>query len=101
MEDKLDALPPIMDWGDIMEFVEKEKARMDSIFRHDSERNTMTLHAAYPYEIELDRIQTPADLLGWTRHLCEKAWMDNVLLAEFVDRVAKIKGWTKLIHRTY
>ena len=98
MEDKLGALPLIMDWNDIMEFVEKEEARMDSIFRHDSERNTMTLHAAYPYEIELDRIQTPADLLGWTRHLCEKAWMDNVLLGEFVDRVAKIKGWTKLIH---
>ena len=98
MEDKLDALPPIMDWGDIMECAEKGRARMDSIFRHDSDRNTMTLHAAYPYEIELDRIQTPADLLGWTRHLCEKAWMDNVLLAELVDRVAEIKGWTKLIH---
>ena len=101
MEDKLDALPPIMDWGDIMEFVEKEKARMDSIFRHDSEGNMLTLLVDYPYEIELDRIQTPADLLGWTRHLCEKAWMDNVLLAEFVDRVAEIKGWTKLIHRIY
>ena len=101
MEGKSGALP--MDWGDIMECAEKGRARMDLIFRHDSEGNILNLHvdAGRPYPIELDRIQTPADLLGWTRHLCEKAWMDNVLLAELVDRVAKIKGWTKLIHRIY
>jgi len=103
MEDKLGALPPIMDWDDLMDCAEKEEARMDSIFRHDSEGNMLNLHvdAGDPYPIELDRIQTPADLLECTRHLCEKAWMDNVLLAELVDRVAKIKDWTKLIHRTY
>ena len=101
MEGKSGALP--MDWGDIMECAEKGRARMDLIFRHDSEGNILNLHvdAGRPYPIELDRIQTPADLLGWTRHLCEKAWMDNVLLGEFVDRVAEIKDWTKLIHRIY
>ena len=92
------SIPPIQSLDDMSEEHDAHSRRMDGAFRHDSVKETMLLNIAYPYEIDLSEIMTPADLLGWTRHLCEKGWMDNVLLAEFIDRVGRVKGWTSLLH---
>ena len=59
----------------------------------DTERGTCTLHFRYPYEIDLDRIQTQDNLLGWVRHLAGKPWMNRERLGLFIDAVAKHKGF--------
>lgn len=58
----------------------------------NSRNNTATLHYAYPYEIDLDRIHTERDLLAWALHLCEKNWIDTERLREVVSAIAKHKG---------
>jgi hypothetical protein len=49
--------------------------------------------AAYPYEIRLDRIDTPMRLLNWVHHLAEKVWMEPLDLAELIDAVCRHYGW--------
>ena len=88
-----------MGYAGVLRRAAQERARINKIFDIDWERQVLTLHAAYPYEIDLDLIQTKADLLECTRHLCEQPWMDSSLLAEFVDRVAFIKRWDELFDR--
>lgn len=43
------------------------------------------------YEIELSRIKTETQLLGWMHHLFNKRWMDRPMLREFMDKVAEYK----------
>ncbi len=64
----------------------------------DPDNETATLHYAYPYEIDLDRIRTPADLLNWTMHLVKKAWMDAERLHEVVEAIATHKGFDLRLH---
>ena len=45
--------------------------------------------SALPYEIELSRINTPAKLLEWVRHLSEKTWITAWHIHELVVTVAK------------
>lgn len=59
----------------------------------DKKNNTCTLNISYPYEVDLDRIKTERDLLVWTLHLTEKAWMKTHHLFFFIQTVAKYKGW--------
>ncbi len=49
----------------------------------------------YPYHIDLARIKSKADLLGWVLHLCNKTWMNTEYLGEFIKRVCMIKGWKR------
>lgn len=57
------------------------------------ENNTITLCYRYPYEIDMDRIKSKSDLLSWMVHLCEKNWIDTMILREFAERVGELKGW--------
>lgn len=45
------------------------------------------------YPIEMDRIQSPERLLGWVVHLGRVKAVDGKVLAEFIERVSKEKGW--------
>lgn len=65
----------------------------DPRIKFNRRNNTCTLLYRYPYEIDLDRITTPSDLLSWLLHLCEKNWMNTERLSEFAERVADFKGW--------
>jgi len=86
-------LPQIMSLDEIMEEANEYRKLMDRAFIFDANLNTLQINAGGSYEVDLDRIQNSADLLSWVRHLLEKEWMDQCLLAEFIDRVEKIKGW--------
>lgn len=47
----------------------------------------------YDYPIELSRIKTPKDLLGWVHHLCGKTWMDTAKIRVFVEKVCEYRKW--------
>jgi hypothetical protein len=61
-------------------------------FIYNERNQTITLCFLYPYEVDLDRIRTPEDLMGWLYHLCGKPWMDKGAIREFLKRVSKIKA---------
>ena len=73
--------------------LEEHYRKMDAAFEHDDKLGYITIKVAYPYHIELARIANKANLLEWALHLCHKTWMDTEHLAEFIERVCKIKGW--------
>jgi hypothetical protein len=51
---------------------------------------------ATAYEIDLDRIKEPLDLVSWVLQLCEKSWMDNQRIEIFCLVVASHKNWGPL-----
>jgi hypothetical protein len=55
--------------------------------------NVLHLRLMYDYEVDLDRIKTPANLLNWVAHLAEKTWMSNDVIRRFIQAVAEIKGF--------
>ena len=86
-----DELPPIEDaakWLDQL-VVFSGDARIVI----DSDNETVTLNFVYPYEIDLDRIQTTGDLLRWVLHLSEKDWMTAERLNRFITKVGRHKGF--------
>jgi hypothetical protein len=44
----------------------------DRRFIYDRQNQTITLCFLYAYEVDLDRINNPEDLLSWVTHLCGK-----------------------------
>lgn len=53
---------------------------------------TVTLNFVKPpYEVDLSCINTEADLLAWTLHLCGKPWMNRLRLKYFIRKVGKHK----------
>jgi len=84
---------PILSLSDLDRLGEEYDRKMDAVFEHDAAQGYLTIKIAYPYHIELARIRSKAALLDWTLHLCHKTWMNTEYLAEFVERVYKIKGW--------
>lgn len=44
------------------------------------------------YAIELDRCNTPKEILSWAFHLSEKTWMDTEILREFIRVAAREAG---------
>ena len=54
--------------------------------------DTCVINIAYPYEVDLDRIQSEADLLRWVLHLCKKTWMRTEALSIFIQKVGEYKG---------
>jgi hypothetical protein len=85
--------PPMMSLEEIMQEADEHSKLMDRSFIFDADLNTLCIRTDGLYEVDLDRIQDTADLLSWVRHLLEKVWMNEYLMAEFIDRVEKIKGW--------
>jgi hypothetical protein len=45
------------------------------------------------YDIALDRLMTPVQLLGWIHHLAEKDWMNLMRMQYFVEQVSSLRGW--------
>ena len=39
----------------------------------------------YEYNINLSRCDTPAKILGWVQHLCEKTWITRELIERFIS----------------
>lgn len=46
-----------------------------------------------PYDIELDRCDTPEKILAWVDHLTEKTWMTNDMFSEFIGVACKQIGY--------
>ena len=78
---------------DVDSILAEHDRKMDAAFEHDAKHAVLTIKIAYPYHIELARIKSKADLLGWVLHFCHKTWMTTEYLGEFIKRVSKIKGW--------
>ena len=60
---------------------------------HEKRLNTVTIRIGRPYQVNLDRIPDHIALMWWCAHLCEKTWMEPMVLREFILRVCKAKGW--------
>lgn len=80
-----------MSLTDLAESYDEYKKKMDGIVRYHKGNQTIVINLAYPYEIDLDRIETPCQLLGWVHHLSEKNWMTTIVLHWFIEKVSEIK----------
>ena len=83
----------VVNLAELDRLIAEQDKKMDAAFEHDAESALLTIKIAYPYHIELGRIKSKADLLGWALHLCHKTWMTPEYLGEFIRRVSKIKRW--------
>lgn len=54
---------------------------------------TIQVQPNYPYEIGLEKINTPMKLIHWIWHLEEKTWMDNITMRRFIEKVCKVNGF--------
>jgi hypothetical protein len=79
------------DWSRLFEQYYRERI----VYVRSNE--TLLLRFAYDYEVDLNRIESEADLLRWTLHLCEKTWMTTERLHFFIEAVAQIKKFN--LHR--
>ena len=66
---------------------------MSEFFIYNPDNNTLTIKITYPYEVDLDRIKKPEEILPWIWHLGGKPWMTLEFLLEFMNQVARIKSW--------
>jgi hypothetical protein len=62
-------------------------------FKHVKRNNTIILYFSYPYEFDLDYVETPAGLLRGVLHLLSKTWFEACDAQKFCEFVANIKGW--------
>ncbi len=83
----------VINLADLDRIIAEHDKKMDAAFEHDAGCACLTIKIAYPYHIELARIKSKSDLLGWVLHLCHKTWMTTEYLGEFIERVYKIKKW--------
>jgi hypothetical protein len=84
----------IVNGEDICKMVEDHERLMDKTFTYVKSNNTLNIRVVdYPYEVDLDQINSERDLLAWVLHLAEKNWMTTTVLREFAVRVAGIKGF--------
>lgn len=79
--------------GDWQEEERRHRDRLDKQLKYHRESNIIEINVVYYYEVDLDRIKTTENLLGWVEHLCAKNWMTTELMREFVLLVCEIKGW--------
>ena len=79
--------------SDLDEFVERDKLLMDGTFLFNPNNNTLMITIDYPYEVDLDVINSHGKLIEWVFHLSEKTWMTTDYLHEFIERVVSIKKW--------
>jgi len=49
------------------------------------------------YEIDLDRIQKPLDLVRWLHHMNDKVWFTALHNTMLIEAVCRTKGWK--LHR--
>jgi hypothetical protein len=80
----------------ISDFTDSKWSRtFDEYYRqhiiHVRSNNTLLLRFQYDYEVDLDRIKTQGQLLGWVSHLCGKIWMTRERIHLFIEVVAAIQ----------
>ena len=84
----------ILNGEDICKSLEDHERLMEKTFVYVKSNNTMQISVNdYPYEVDLDRINSERDLLAWVLHLSEKTWATTDIISEFASRVARIKGF--------
>jgi hypothetical protein len=88
-EDEIRAVP-------VSAFINSDWSRLsDRYYRervvHVLSNRTLLLRFDYDYEVDLDEINSEADLLHWTLHFREKVWMTTERLGCFIETVAAIK----------
>jgi len=86
-----DGLPPIINRMELTDWGEKLEAWYDERIIFNQSNNTCTLLFEYPYEIDLERIESVRDILEWTLHLLEKEWLTNEDITTIIERIAKFK----------
>lgn len=47
----------------------------------------------FEYDIAINRIQNPEDLIAWLIHISEKNWVHKEMLRDFILTVCNEKGW--------
>lgn len=115
MKDEGDGLPPIVGAQTFMESGEWDhhRAQVEEVFRHDEELQCLYINMTklktgiggsvgefHEYEVDLEKINSQADLLDWVEHLVDKPWLSwdaskwqSMMLKELIHRILKIKGW--------
>ena len=70
---------------------------------YDQGRMVLVVHGPYPYEIDLERCNTPARLLQALLELSKKPWCDRALAGEVVAAVdsACMLEFGRHAHRVY
>ncbi|QIF04314.1 hypothetical protein [Roseimicrobium sp. ORNL1] len=83
-----------MSIADLGEQVKPIREEMSRLIQFHEDNNTITLHAGgYSYEVDLDQITEPIQLVGWAHQLCRKTWMRTDIAAAFIKMVCTSKGW--------
>ena len=59
-----------------------------------SEKHITLTGGGYPYNIELNRCDTPEKLLGWIMHLAGKTWITKSILRGFINAACNKNGIT-------
>lgn len=65
-------------------------------FEHDAELDVMRVYwGGYDYEVDLDRIETPLDVIRSLHHLSGKNWplMTTSQLGALGRKLCEVKGW--------
>ena len=52
----------------------------------------ITINVKYEYQISRDRCSTTEQIFGWMVHLCEKTWMNPIILREFAYKACAAAG---------
>jgi hypothetical protein len=66
------------------------------LFDFDEDGKWVNIHwGGYSYEIEMSRIKTPKQLLGWVYHLGQKSWTDTTpeRMSAFIQAICRRRGW--------
>lgn len=66
---------------------------IDKMFVFNPDNNTLTLYIDYPYEIDLDRINTHQDLIGCLHHMSGKTWISGGNIHNLIELICKHKNW--------
>lgn len=82
----------------ITDLIDSEWSRLTRQFYQERiainrSNNTLHLRFVYDYEIDLDQITKPLDLLHWAAHLCQKTWMTADRVGRFIEAVCEHKAW--------
>jgi hypothetical protein len=89
MDELLSMIPTGADL--IKEGMKIEREWQDKIY---VENGCLVLNIIYPYQIELNRIDTPLKLLAWIGHLLEKNWVSRDVIYWL------IRTWEKHFKKT-
>ena len=57
------------------------------------EDDYVTFHELKGYDVEMSRIKTRSDLIGWIHHMTGKGKITTDAIAQFIEVVCKYRGW--------